>query len=267
MPGTPGATFARAMLAEHPAVRVLVVSGYADVDLDDVIATGRARVLAQAVHGADAHGRRRGPHLRELEPRALDRAARRRPVDLRRADSRRAWAVMSARQTYAGLAPATSGAHDDALAVRVGGVLGEVEGARRGRHSRDRVGDARRDGVEDPEGERTLSILMFDPSSQTTRSFTARMMSGKSSPCPRASRAQLTPMKLSLASCLPQLATRPGTSVAKSTSPLIAVGKARALPPRESASAPGTPSRSSCATTTGVPPAAATRETVVPVEK
>ena len=33
MPGTSGADFARAMLAAHAAVRVLVISGYADVEL------------------------------------------------------------------------------------------------------------------------------------------------------------------------------------------------------------------------------------------
>ncbi|HVU50829.1 MAG TPA: ATP-binding protein [Polyangia bacterium] len=45
MPGTSGATFARATLAAHAAVRVLVVSGYADVELADLLATGRAQVL------------------------------------------------------------------------------------------------------------------------------------------------------------------------------------------------------------------------------
>jgi signal transduction histidine kinase len=45
MPGTSGATFARATLAAHPAVRVLIVSGYADEDLADVLATGRAQIL------------------------------------------------------------------------------------------------------------------------------------------------------------------------------------------------------------------------------
>jgi signal transduction histidine kinase len=45
MPGTPGATFARAMLAQHPSVRVLVVSGFADEQLADVVATGRAQIL------------------------------------------------------------------------------------------------------------------------------------------------------------------------------------------------------------------------------
>jgi signal transduction histidine kinase len=47
MPGTSGATFARAMLASHAAVRVLVVSGYADEQLADVLATGRAQVLVK----------------------------------------------------------------------------------------------------------------------------------------------------------------------------------------------------------------------------
>jgi signal transduction histidine kinase len=47
MPGTSGATFARAMLAAHAAVRVLVVSGYADEELADLLATGRAQVLVK----------------------------------------------------------------------------------------------------------------------------------------------------------------------------------------------------------------------------
>jgi signal transduction histidine kinase len=47
MPGTSGAAFARAMLAAHAGVRVLVVSGYADEQLADVLATGRAQVLAK----------------------------------------------------------------------------------------------------------------------------------------------------------------------------------------------------------------------------
>ena len=47
MPGTSGATFARAMLAQHPAVCVLVVSGYADVELGDLLATGRAQILVK----------------------------------------------------------------------------------------------------------------------------------------------------------------------------------------------------------------------------
>jgi signal transduction histidine kinase len=47
MPGTSGATFARATLAAHAAVRVLVVSGYADVELADLLATGRAQVLVK----------------------------------------------------------------------------------------------------------------------------------------------------------------------------------------------------------------------------
>jgi signal transduction histidine kinase len=47
MPGTSGATFARATLAAHAAVRVLVVSGYADVDLGDLLETGRAQVLVK----------------------------------------------------------------------------------------------------------------------------------------------------------------------------------------------------------------------------
>jgi signal transduction histidine kinase/CheY-like chemotaxis protein len=45
MPGTHGAVFARAVLAAHPRVRVLVVSGYSDEELADVVGTGRARVL------------------------------------------------------------------------------------------------------------------------------------------------------------------------------------------------------------------------------
>jgi signal transduction histidine kinase len=51
MPGTSGATFARATVAAHPAVRVLVVSGYADVELDDLLATGRAQVLTKPFTG------------------------------------------------------------------------------------------------------------------------------------------------------------------------------------------------------------------------
>jgi two-component system cell cycle sensor histidine kinase/response regulator CckA len=47
MPGTSGATFARVTLAAHAAVRVLVVSGYADVDLGDLLETGRAQVLVK----------------------------------------------------------------------------------------------------------------------------------------------------------------------------------------------------------------------------
>jgi signal transduction histidine kinase len=47
MPGMSGATFARALLADHPAVRVLVVSGYADEELADLLATGRAQVLVK----------------------------------------------------------------------------------------------------------------------------------------------------------------------------------------------------------------------------
>jgi signal transduction histidine kinase/CheY-like chemotaxis protein len=47
MPGMPGATFARAMLAAHASVRVLVVSGYADEELADLLATGRAQVLVK----------------------------------------------------------------------------------------------------------------------------------------------------------------------------------------------------------------------------
>ena len=47
MPGTSGAAFARAMLAAHAQVRVLVVSGYSDVELADVLATGRAQVLVK----------------------------------------------------------------------------------------------------------------------------------------------------------------------------------------------------------------------------
>jgi DNA-binding NarL/FixJ family response regulator len=45
MPGTHGAAFARAVLAAHPSVRVLIVSGYTDEELADVVGTGRARVL------------------------------------------------------------------------------------------------------------------------------------------------------------------------------------------------------------------------------
>ena len=51
MPGTSGATFARATVAAHPDVRVLVVSGYADVELDDLLATGRAQVLTKPFTG------------------------------------------------------------------------------------------------------------------------------------------------------------------------------------------------------------------------
>jgi signal transduction histidine kinase/ActR/RegA family two-component response regulator len=47
MPGTSGATFARGALAAHADVRVLVVTGYVDEDLDDLIATGRAQILAK----------------------------------------------------------------------------------------------------------------------------------------------------------------------------------------------------------------------------
>jgi nitrogen-specific signal transduction histidine kinase/CheY-like chemotaxis protein len=47
MPGTSGAAFARATLAAHPAVRVLVCSGYADEDLADILATGRAQILVK----------------------------------------------------------------------------------------------------------------------------------------------------------------------------------------------------------------------------
>jgi signal transduction histidine kinase/CheY-like chemotaxis protein len=47
MPGTSGATFARAMVAAHASVRVLVVSGYADEELADLLATGRAQILAK----------------------------------------------------------------------------------------------------------------------------------------------------------------------------------------------------------------------------
>jgi two-component system cell cycle sensor histidine kinase/response regulator CckA len=47
MPGMSGATFARAMLAVHAGVRVLVVSGYADEELADLLATGRAQVLVK----------------------------------------------------------------------------------------------------------------------------------------------------------------------------------------------------------------------------
>jgi two-component system cell cycle sensor histidine kinase/response regulator CckA len=47
MPGTSGATFARAVLAAHAGLRVLVVSGYADEELADLLATGRAQVLVK----------------------------------------------------------------------------------------------------------------------------------------------------------------------------------------------------------------------------
>jgi two-component system cell cycle sensor histidine kinase/response regulator CckA len=47
MPGTSGATFARGALAAHADVRVLVVTGYADEDLADLVATGRAQILAK----------------------------------------------------------------------------------------------------------------------------------------------------------------------------------------------------------------------------
>ena len=47
MPGTSGATFARTTLAGHAAVRVLVISGYAHEELDDVLATGRAEFLVK----------------------------------------------------------------------------------------------------------------------------------------------------------------------------------------------------------------------------
>jgi signal transduction histidine kinase len=51
MPGTSGDDFARATLASHPTVRVLVVSGYADVELGDLVATGRAQVLVKPFTG------------------------------------------------------------------------------------------------------------------------------------------------------------------------------------------------------------------------
>ena len=47
MPGTSGATFARATLAAHAAVRVLIVSGYAHEELADLLATGRVQVLVK----------------------------------------------------------------------------------------------------------------------------------------------------------------------------------------------------------------------------
>jgi signal transduction histidine kinase/CheY-like chemotaxis protein len=47
MPGTSGATFARGALAAHADVRVLVVTGYVDEDLADLMATGRAQILAK----------------------------------------------------------------------------------------------------------------------------------------------------------------------------------------------------------------------------
>jgi signal transduction histidine kinase len=47
MPGMSGATFARAMLAAHAALRVLVVSGYATEELADLLATGRAQILVK----------------------------------------------------------------------------------------------------------------------------------------------------------------------------------------------------------------------------
>jgi signal transduction histidine kinase len=48
MPGTSGAVFARRMLAAYETLRVLVISGFgADVELTDVLATGRAAVLVK----------------------------------------------------------------------------------------------------------------------------------------------------------------------------------------------------------------------------
>jgi signal transduction histidine kinase/CheY-like chemotaxis protein len=49
MPGMSGAVFARATLKAHPTLRVLVVSGYADEDLSDVLATGRAQILVKPI--------------------------------------------------------------------------------------------------------------------------------------------------------------------------------------------------------------------------